>query len=391
MRIVHTCLRYPPASGGVETYVKEIVERTRHIPSADEPAAGGNQIRDVRVLTSNMRTHGPITELDPDLLLDDPMYVQRLHHLATPFISYPRLQSLAYYLGHHQPDIIHGHSFWYQPADAAARFAQKHSIPFILQPYYYETAIRQKPFWQLYKRTVGKRTFAAAAAVITISPYEQSLLEQSGLPAQRFELIPPGIDHEFLVHRRINPFLKRNISGKVLLTVGRVAEAKGLDEIILALPLIKKQIPDIQLVIAGEDFGALNALQTLVSRAGVADRVHFVGRLADSELAGAYQHAWLFVHPAQYEAFGIVVAEALASGTPVVARNTAAIPFVAPHGTAALLYTQTSELIENILTIFRQPKLREALARGGQAHVQNNFTWEKSIKKLITLYQELVR
>ncbi|MEK7557322.1 MAG: hypothetical protein AAB538_05070, partial [Patescibacteria group bacterium] len=79
MRIVHVALRYPPATGGTETYVREIVERTRHVAAK----------RDVRVLTSKMRTHSPISELAPNLLLDDPLYVQRLHHLATPLISYP--------------------------------------------------------------------------------------------------------------------------------------------------------------------------------------------------------------------------------------------------------------------------------------------------------------
>ena len=49
MRIVHTCLRYPPATGGVETYVRELVKRTRSIA----------QNIDVRVLTSKMRTHSP--------------------------------------------------------------------------------------------------------------------------------------------------------------------------------------------------------------------------------------------------------------------------------------------------------------------------------------------
>src|SRR6478609_5986893 len=107
MRIVHAALRYPPATGGVETYVHELVERTRNV-AAD---------RDVRVLTSKLRTHGPVSELTPDELRLDPPYVQRLHHARTPLISYPRLQALNYYLGHHQPDIIHGYSFWYQPAD----------------------------------------------------------------------------------------------------------------------------------------------------------------------------------------------------------------------------------------------------------------------------------
>ncbi|MGH9857286.1 MAG: glycosyltransferase, partial [Acidobacteriota bacterium] len=152
----------------METHVQELVTRTRHIP--EDPASAS--VRDVRVLTSAMRTHGPITKLAPELLLDDPLYVQRLHYAATPLISYPRLQALSYYIGHHNPDILHAYSFWYQPADVAARYAQKRRIPFFFHPVFYENEVRKKWFWQLYKNIVGRRTFAAADIVFVISPYE---------------------------------------------------------------------------------------------------------------------------------------------------------------------------------------------------------------------------
>ena len=124
MRIVHTCLRYPPATGGVARYVQELVTRTR-----DKQAQ-----RDVRVVTSRMRTHGPVSLLAGKSLRDDPPFVQRLHHMATPCISYPRLQALSYYLQHHRPDVIHGYSFWYHPADGAAAYDRKHDLPFIFHP-----------------------------------------------------------------------------------------------------------------------------------------------------------------------------------------------------------------------------------------------------------------
>src|SRR5689334_8944926 len=121
MRIVHTALRFPPASGGAEKYIAELVTRTRN------PEQG----RDVRVLSSAMRTHGPISYLEPETLMNDPVYVQRLFVSKTPFVSYPRLQALSYYIGHHKPDMLHSYGYWYQPADVTARYAKKHSIPFI--------------------------------------------------------------------------------------------------------------------------------------------------------------------------------------------------------------------------------------------------------------------
>lgn len=378
MRILHACLRYPPASGGVETYVQQLVERTRDITAK----------RDVRVLTSRLRTHGPISELDPELLLDDPLYIQRLHHSATPFISYPRLQALPYYIGHHQPNILHGYSFWYQPADVAARYAKKHHIPFFFHPMYYEHGTRQKAIWQIYKQTIGKRTFAAADVVIVISPQEQALIEAAGFPVKRFELIPPGIETDRFDTPHLNPYLKRGIKGKVIASVSRLAPGKRLEDMLEALPDILRQQPDAHLVFIGEDFGSRIGLEKKTSQLGINNNVHFLGKLDDTELTAAYQHANILLHTSEYEAFGISLGESLGAGTPVVARNVGAVPFVAPHSIAGLLFTTTDELKSHVLTLLTDIGLRQKLGRQGAAHIKENFTWEKSIKKMTALYTE---
>ncbi len=379
MRIVHVALRYPPASGGTETYVHEIVERTRNMEAK----------RDVRVLTSKMRTHGPISELDPGLLLDDPLHVQRLHHLATPFITYPRLQALPYYLTHHNPDIVEAYSFWYQPADTAARWASQNRRPFIFHPLYYENDTRRKPLWQLYKKTIGRRTFAAADMVVVISPHEQSLIEKAGFPVKRFELIPPGINMEKYTHPKPDPFTAKNITGEILLTVGRVAKGKGLIDVVNSLPTILKEYPNAQWVVIGEDFGAKKFLKRRAKELSVSEHIHWLGKLPEEEKIAAMQHATLLLHPSHYEAFGIVLAEALACGTPVVARNIAAVPYVAPHNQAGLLFTTNDELATHVSTLLKNPTLRRQLGQQGQHHVAANFTWDKSVGKLLKLYDEL--
>lgn len=377
MRIIHTCLRYPPATGGVETYVKELVERTRDV------AAG----RDVRVITSAMRTHGPISLLDPNLLLDDPAYVQRVHVNRTPFVSYPRLGALDYYLEHHQPDIIHGYSFWYQPADVAARYTKKKNLPFIFHPMFYETATRQKLVWQLYKQTIGRSTFAAADVVAVISPYEQQQIEQAGLPVKRFELLPPGVDMPQQASR--NPYHERGIAGPVLLTVSRLAKDKGIDAVISTFGKIHREHPQAHLVIIGEDFGEASTLKSWVQTLHLHNHVHFWGVVSAEELSAAYQYATLLVHASHYEAFGIAVAEAAAAGIPVVARNVAAIPYVAPHNKAGLLFTDEAQLYRSINTLLSKPELAAQLGSQGHDHVKRNFSWNTTIKKLTVLYQEL--
>lgn len=381
MRIVHTCLRYPPALGGVETYVREMANRTRDVA----------RHIDVRVLTSPLRTHGPTSELSPDLLLDDPPYVQRLHYSSTPLISYPRLQALNYYLTHHHPDIVHGYSFWYQPADVAARWARQHHCPFIFHPMYYDSAVRRKWFWRLYKKTVGRTTFAAAAAVVVISPFEQTLIEQAGFPVKRFFLVPPGVDLADFTADHPNPFARYGQSQPSLLCVARLSADKGLQDVITVMPPVLHDHPQAHLFIVGEDFGYLSQLTKQVNSLGLSSHIHFLGALDRSHLLGAYQHADLFIHPSYYEAFGIVIAEAMAARTPVIARHTAAVPYVAPPDDCALLFQTQSQLYRHLSSILSNPSLKNQLVANAYHRVQSQFTWDLSIKKMTDLYAELVR
>jgi glycosyltransferase involved in cell wall biosynthesis len=378
MRIVHATLRYPPATGGVETYAQNLVESTRSL----------EQNRDVRVLTSKLRTHWPIKELSPEVLLDDPPYVQRLHHAALPGIAYPWLQALKYYIGHHKPDILHGYSFWYQPADVAARYAKRHHIPFIFHPMYYENSVRRKLRWQLYKKTIGWQTFAAADIVVVISPYEQKLIEKSGFPVKRFVLLPPGIQPEKYAPPVHNVFTDKNIKGTILLSVGRIAASKGLQEIISALPDMLSHHSNLQLAIVGENFGAKQQLLLLATKLGVAHRVHFLGKLKRSDLLSAYHNATALVHASHYEAFGIVIIEAMASKLPVIAREAAAIPYVVTKKTG-LLFKNKSELVLQITNLLSNKKMQEDLKTNGFMHVQKNFSWETNINKLLDVYNEL--
>ena len=79
----------------------------------------------------------------------------------------------------------------------------------------------------------------------------------------------------------------------------------------------------------------------------------------------------------------------MAAGTPVVARNIAAVPFVAPHNLGGLLFSTHSELSQHLITVLKNDKLRQKLGQQGQKHVRNNFEWQQQIKKITELYRQL--
>lgn len=377
MKITHVTLRYPPASGGVEDYVHNLVERLR---------AEGDE---VSVETTNLRTHHPALPLDPPPA--DPPYVHRHPVRTLGPIAYPIPRSLYYSLRTTHYSLVHAHGFWYAPADIAARAAKRLRIPFVFNPYY---APRAKPLWKLYRALVGQRTLSAADAVVVISPQEEAALRADGLRPRRVELIPPGIDPETFATRRENPFEKRGLAGKsVVFFAGRLARAKGLDLVLRALPNIVREIPAAHLAIAGEDFGEQETLQQLAESLGVSRAVTWLGKLPREELLAAYQHASAFVFPSRYEAFGIAVLEAQAAGCPVVAANASALPFLVSDGETGLLSRpeDPEHLAAALLRLLNDRPLAERLAQNARARVLRDFTWDRSIEKLRTLYTDLIR
>lgn len=388
LRITHVSLRYPPASGGVEEYVRNLVERLR--------AAGD----EVMVETTNLRTHHPATVLeDPP---NDPPYVHRHPVRTLGPLAYPIPRGLYSSLISHPSSLIHAHGFWYAPADIAARacrpkpwrrlVARRRRIPFVLNPYY---SRRPKLLWQTYRALIGNRTMQRADAVVVISPQEEQLLRADGFRLPRVVLVPPGIDSAEFARRREDPFPARGLAGKqILLFAGRIARAKGIDLLLAALPkILRSAQDDIHVAIAGEDFGDRGEFEALAVRLGIERRVTWLGKLSRAELLAAYQHAAVFVFPSRYEAFGIAPLEALAAGCPVVTTNTAALPFVVQHEQTGLLFRpeDPDDLAAKTIQLLQDPALARRLAAAGRERAHREFTWDQSVTKLRALYADLLK
>lgn len=377
MNITHVSLRYPPASGGVEDYVQNLVERLR--------AAGD----DVDIETTHLRTHHPATFLDGPL--NDPPYVRRHPVRTLGPIAYPVPLGLGSKLIAQNSELLHAHGFWYAPADIAARVAKRHGIPFVFNPYY---APRAKPLWRLYRHTVGARTLAAADAVVVISPQEEAALRADGLVPRRVALVPPGIDPTEFAIDRPNPFLARGLIGKrVMLFAGRIARSKGLDLLLHALPGILRVVPEAHIAIAGEDFGDRVTCEQLAQSLGVSTAVTWLGRLSREQLLAAYQHASVFLFPSRYEAFGIAALEAQAAGCPVVATNVSSLPFVIQDEQTGLLFRpeDPDDLAVKVLTLLQNRDLATRLGAAGRERAHRESTWDKSVRTLRALYKDLAQ
>lgn len=187
-------------------------------------------------------------------------------------------------------------------------------------------------------------------------------------------LVPTGIDLGKFSQGDGERFRQRwgIASGRPLLVhVGRLAFEKNCDFLLRMLVQVKTQMPEVLLVIAG-DGPALNRLQRLSHRLGLAEQVLFTGYLArDGSLEDCYSAGDAFVFSSLTETQGLVLLESMALGTPVVA--------IAEMGTREVLRDSEGCLIaqhdehhfaEQCLRLLREPELRAQLATRARTYAQ---------------------
>ena len=381
MNLVHTAIRYPPAIGGVELYVQQLCEGL---------ASRGHG---VKVYTSDLDQHMQRTYLKTGLSQSEgePVSVERLHASFLPGLGgYPLLLGLPGKLAGESPDVFHGHCFYYSTADLTATIARIKRRPFVFNPYYYPPGT---PNWRAYRKTIGQMVMNADV-VVCISEFEKKLIEASRFSVKRFEVVSPGVDLQEFEHPHL-PFYERygiDVRKKhVLLFVGRLAPEKGLDILLQSFSSALDLEPEMVLVVAGPDAGYQQIGVGLAASLGCAQNTVFTGPLDRIDLVAAFQQATLFVFPTRYEAFGIVLVEAMAAGLPIVASRAAAVPFVVPDRECGLLSPvgDSSTTARNIVELVRNPALRARLSHNAREHVKGNFDMGLQTLKMEAVYESL--
>jgi len=289
MRIAFVAPRFYPEIGGVETHVFEIARRMREF--------------DVEVLATD-----PSGKLAKAEEIEE-IKVRRFKSFA-PGNAYFFSPELWSYLKRHSADydLIHAHNFHAFPALYAALSRPK---KLVFTPHYHGHghSFFRDILFRIY-RLYARKIFCQADAVICVSKFEKELILKDFKP-KRVEVIPNGVNFEFMEKRK---------NGKKILYVGRIEKYKGLDFVVKALKLL----PDFRLEIVGKGSYKREIIR-LAKKLEVLDRISFYQDLSREELLRRYSEASVLVLLSKFEAYGLVVAEALASKTPCVVAKTSAL------------------------------------------------------------------
>ena len=200
-----------------------------------------------------------------------------------------------------------------------------------------------------------------------------------------YQIIPNGINVDEFADASPIPQL---MDGKInLLFLGRLEKRKGLRYLLGAYSKLKWDRPELRLIVVGPGKPDDESYR-IMSERNLQD-VLFVGNVSDHEKARYFKSAHIYCSPATgRESFGIVLLEAMASGTPVVATDIPGFAGVVSHGDNGLLVPpkKEEELADAILTLLRDPGLRTRLAVSGVARAEE-FRWERVAAKVIDYYQ----
>jgi glycosyltransferase involved in cell wall biosynthesis len=216
--------------------------------------------------------------------------------------------------------------------------------------------------WQITNAS-RQRALQKANLVLAVSNYTRDrLIEESGLDGNRVKILPNTFAAErFAISPKSPRLLQRyglRPDTPVILTVCRLADTecyKGYDQIIKAMPEIKRFAPNARYLLVGKGPDRPR-IERLIAEAGVQDAVILAGFVPNEELAEHYNLCDIFAMPSQGEGFGIVYLEALACGKPVLAGNKDGSRDALGDGELGLLVDpdDTAEIATEIVRVLRR-------------------------------------
>jgi len=217
---------------------------------------------------------------------------------------------------------------------------------------------------------VEERLLAGSRVITCVSHHVSEQVSEYGIDPARVSVINNGVD--------VKTFSPENRKEeKLIVYVGRLAQGKGLFDLVNAAKLVLANEPDYRFEIVGT--GPLSSpLRRFAERLGLSsDDFAFIGFIDHSEVARVLGRASLFVLPSHHEGMPTVMLEALASGTPVVATAIRGVTEIIEDGKSGFLAPPGNprQLGLRITQALADASLRGRIAREGRSLVETHFTW----------------
>jgi len=244
--------------------------------------------------------------------------------------------------------------------------------------------------------TLRRRALRRSSLVLSPSRATADFVTSlQGVSSDRVRVLPWGLDPDFDTRSgsAANHLPREFPKGPVILSVGRWLASeryKGMDTLILALPRLLLQWPNLQLAMVGS--GDDRAwLENLARENGVRLHVHFLADLAYEQLSACYAACDIFALPSRGEGFGFVYLEAMARAKPVIGGAHGGAPEVILDGETGYLvhHGDTGQLAASLDALLSDPDLARRMGERGRRRVEEEFRFPIFAKAFRKILREL--
>jgi len=230
------------------------------------------------------------------------------------------------------------------------------------------------------------QTLAQATRLIAVSHFTRDEIQRYLQPTQPIDIVSPAVDRSFL---EVTPAERKeaqqhyHLPENYILSVATLEPRKNLSRLVeayAALPdALRHRYP---LVLAGSRGWHTSSLEALIRPLVESGQIRVLGYVDQAHMPALYANATLMAYVSLYEGFGMPIAEAMASGTPVLTASTSAMPEVAAGHALLANPTSTQAIREQLERLLTDPPLRQQLAQSAGQHACT-FNWSKSAERLI--------
>lgn len=232
-----------------------------------------------------------------------------------------------------------------------------------------------------------------ASRVMAQNWHEVSAYQHFGIPKEKIELLPLGINLTEFQNLPSRGILRRKYhireDEKVVLFLGRIHKNKGLDLLLQAFSELKKE-QDFKFLLVGRDDGYLQSVNKLISMLGLGDRTFFAGPLYGKDRLAAYVDADVFVLSSSvYEETPMAALEACASFTPVIVTKQASIPWLEEYQAGLTIDYNAHALVNALSRLLANDDLRKKFGENARNMVREKFDWNVVTDKLERILKDV--
>jgi len=289
-------------------------------------------------------------------------------------------------------DVVHVHSCMSFQSFLTSIFAKRNKVPYVLQAHGSVPQSQERFLKSIYDGLFSFQMLRNASKVIALSQREAQQYKDVGVPEEKIEIIPNGIDmSRYGDLPRKGSFRKKfSISDdeKIVLYLGRIHKIKGVDILVEAFANVIDKLNDVKLVVAGPDDGYLGELKHLIEALKIEKNVLVLGPLYGKDKLRAYLDSDVYVLPSRYETFPMSVLEAVACGTPVIlSENCGAAEYFKDK--VGLVVKPNSKNLEKVILEMLQNQERQEAFRKNCKTVIEQFDISNVVSNLEKVYEEL--